>query len=375
MKPFALKNALEKLRETNPLVHCITNYVTVNDCANALLACGASPIMSDEPEDVEDITTICNALVLNIGTLNKHTIEGMHRAAARASALGHAIVLDPVGAGASKLRTNTAAELMQKYSVSVVRGNMSEIKALAAALDLNLESSAGCEAEQGVVQDASTAAEQCDAQSSAQGASDASSGAPSGGSTRGVDVAEEDIVRSDNLHASAQFACNFAREAGCVVAITGPVDIVANATAAYAVSNGSALCARITGAGCMLSCTTAAYVAANPDCVLEAVLAAVCAHGVCGDIAQARVRAAGCGTDDAGGGEVSGAKAGGASAGTASMNTAGAGTASMNAASAAGALNPDFAPGSGSFRTFFIDALYNLRDDVLENRARTEKII
>ena len=376
MEHFVLRKTLETLRQTNPLVHCITNYVTVNDCANALLACGASPIMSDEPEDVEDITTICNALVLNIGTLNKHSIEGMHRAASRASALGHAIVLDPVGAGASKLRTNTAAELMKKYSVSVVRGNMSEIKALAAALDLNLESSAGCEAEQGVAQDASTAAEQCDAQSSAQdGASDAAAGAPSGGSTRGVDVAEEDIVRSDNLHASAQFACNFAREAGCVVAITGPVDIVANAAAAYAVSNGSALCARITGAGCMLSCTTAAYVAANPDCVLEAVLAAVCAHGVCGDIAQARVRAAGCGTDDAGSGEVSGAKAGGGEVSGAKANTAGAGTASINAAGAAGALNPEFAPGSGSFRTYFIDALYNLRGDVLENRARTEKII
>ncbi len=355
MEHFVLRKTLETLRQTNPLVHCITNYVTVNDCANALLACGASPIMSDEPEDVEDITTICNALVLNIGTLNKHSIEGMHRAASRASALGHAIVLDPVGAGASKLRTNTAAELMKKYSVSVVRGNMSEIKALAAALDLNLESSAEC--------------------GSVQGASDAAAGAPSGGSTRGVDVAEEDIVRSDNLHASAQFACNFAREAGCVVAITGPVDIVANAAAAYAVSNGSALCARITGAGCMLSCTTAAYVAANPDCVLEAVLAAVCAHGVCGDIAQARVRAAGCGTDDAGGGEVSGAKAGGGEVSGAKANTAGAGTASINAAGAAGALNPEFAPGSGSFRTYFIDALYNLRGDVLENRARTEKII
>ena len=392
MKPFALKNALEKLRETNPLIHCITNYVTVNDCANALLACGASPIMSDEPEDVEDITTICNALVLNIGTLNKHSIEGMHRAAARASELNHAIVLDPVGAGASKLRTNTAAELMRKYSVSVVRGNMSEIKALAAALDLNLESSAGCEAEQGVAQDASTAAEHGsaqdastsaehgDAQSSAQGASDAAAGAPSGGSTRGVDVAEEDIVRSDNLRASAQFACNFAREAGCVVAITGPVDIVANAAAAYAVSNGSALCARITGAGCMLSCTTAAYVAAKPDCVLEAVLAAVCAHGVCGDIAQARVCAGGCDVGGAGGGEVSGAKAGGgevsgAKAGSGEVSGASAGTASMNAAGAAGALNPEFAPGSGSFRTYFIDALYNLRGDVLENRARTEKII
>ena len=85
------------MRNTTPLVHCITNYVTVNDCANALLACGGSPIMSDEPADVADITAICGGLVLNIGTLNARSIEAMHVAGARAAELGHAIVLDPVG--------------------------------------------------------------------------------------------------------------------------------------------------------------------------------------------------------------------------------------------------------------------------------------
>ena len=100
MEPFALKRALDNVRATTPLVHNITNYVTVNDCANALLAIGASPIMSDEPADVEDITSICGGLTLNIGTLNERSIRGMFAAGERASELGHPIVFDPVGAGA-----------------------------------------------------------------------------------------------------------------------------------------------------------------------------------------------------------------------------------------------------------------------------------
>ena len=117
MEAFALKKALDNVRATTPLVHNITNYVTVNDCANALLAIGASPIMSDEPADVEDIQTICGGLVLNIGTLNERTIAGMFAAGERAGALGHPIVLDPVGAGASALRTQTAGNLLDKLDM------------------------------------------------------------------------------------------------------------------------------------------------------------------------------------------------------------------------------------------------------------------
>ena len=130
MEAFALKKALDNVRAGSPLVHNITNYVTVNDCANALLAIGASPIMSDEPADVEDITSICGGLTLNIGTLNERSIEGMFAAGARASELGHPIVLDPVGAGASALRTRVAGDLLDKLAVSVIRGNMSEVKAV-----------------------------------------------------------------------------------------------------------------------------------------------------------------------------------------------------------------------------------------------------
>ena len=115
-----LKECLENVRKTVPLVHNITNYVTVNDVANVLLACGGSPIMSDEAEDVEDITSVCGGLNINIGTLHKTSIEGMFRAGKKANELGHPVLLDPVGAGASALRTNTALELMKELRLSEV---------------------------------------------------------------------------------------------------------------------------------------------------------------------------------------------------------------------------------------------------------------
>ena len=126
-----MREYLENVRNTVPLVHNITNYVTVNDVANVLLACGGSPIMSDEAEDVEDITSVCGGLNINIGTLHKTSIEGMFRAGKKANELGHPVLLDPVGAGASALRTNTALGLMKELKLSVIRGNISEIKTLA----------------------------------------------------------------------------------------------------------------------------------------------------------------------------------------------------------------------------------------------------
>ena len=122
---------LGNVRGRTPLVHNITNYVTVNDCANILLACGGSPIMSDDEGDVEDITSICGGLNINIGTLNRNTIPSMFLAGRRANALDHPVLLDPVGAGASKLRTETAAKLIDEVKFAVIRGNISEIKALA----------------------------------------------------------------------------------------------------------------------------------------------------------------------------------------------------------------------------------------------------
>ena len=119
---------MDRVRSSVPLVHNITNYVTVNDVANILLACGGSPIMSDEPEDVEDITAICGGLNINIGTLNQRSIEAMSRAGKKAASLGHVILLDPVGAGASALRTNTAVNLMKEIPFTVIQATSPKLK-------------------------------------------------------------------------------------------------------------------------------------------------------------------------------------------------------------------------------------------------------
>ncbi len=277
MDTAVLAEMLEQVRATTPLVHCITNYVTVNDCANALLACGGSPIMADEEEDAVAITGICGGLALNIGTLNKRTVATMHAAGKRAAELGHPILLDPVGAGASPLRTETAAALVDELPLAVVRGNMSEIKAIAG-----------------------TAA-----------------------STRGVDANPDDAVTEDNLAASAAFVRALAAKLGCVVAVTGAIDVVADAERAFAVRNGDAVMGKITGTGCMLSCVTAAYVTANPDRPLEAAVAAVAGWGLAGEVARSRM----------------------------------------------GALD-----GNGSFRTYLLDAAYNLDAAQLAAGARVEAI-
>lgn len=234
---------LERVKEKAPLVHCITNYVTVNDCANLLLACGASPIMADEPEEAEEITAICGGLTLNIGTLNRHTIPAMLAAGKRASLLGRPVVLDPVGAGASGLRTKTALRLLEEVRVSVIRGNASEIKTLASG----------------------------------------------SGTTRGVDADVADRVTEQTLDRTVAFAKALSAQTGAVIAVTGSIDVVADSHGAFCIYNGHPMMSTVTGTGCQLSAMTAAYVAANQERVLEAAAAAVCAMGVCGERAFDRL--------------------------------------------------------------------------------------
>ncbi len=238
-----LQEMLENVRAHTPLVHCITNYVTVNDCANILLACGGSPIMADDPEEAADITSICNALVVNIGTLNQHTIPSMFFAAQRANELNHPVVLDPVGAGASPLRTNTAHRLLDSVNFTVIRGNVSEIKALALG----------------------------------------------SASTKGVDADAADAIDESSIDTVAGFAKEFARRSGAVVAITGAIDVIADAEHVCLIRNGHPMMSKITGTGCMLTALTAAYAAANPKRVFDATVAAVCSMGLCGERAQARL--------------------------------------------------------------------------------------
>lgn len=235
---------LDNVRKNVPLVHNITNYVTVNDVANVLLACGGSPIMSDEPEDVEDITTICGGLNINIGTLNKSSIEGMYRAGKRANELGHVVLLDPVGAGASALRTNTAVGLMDEIRFTAIRGNISEIKTLALG----------------------------------------------SGTTKGVDADVADAVTEGSLDSAVKFAKDLASKTGSVIAITGAIDLVADADRCYVIRNGRPEMGRITGTGCQLSGMMTAFLVANPDAPLDAAAAAVCAMGLAGEIGWGRMQ-------------------------------------------------------------------------------------
>ena len=238
-----LGNCLDNVREKSPLIHNITNYVTVNDVANVLLACGGSPIMADELGEVEEITSICGGLNINIGTLNSRTIPGMFAAGKKANALSHPVVLDPVGAGASTLRTKTALDLLEQVHFAVIRGNISEIKTLA------------------------------------QGS----------GKTRGVDADLSDAVTEDNLEAAVAFAKEVAARFDSVVAITGAIDLVADKERCFVIRNGRPEMGKITGTGCQLSGLTAAFVTANPEHTLEAAAAAVVTMGLAGELAFQRL--------------------------------------------------------------------------------------
>lgn len=233
-----LGNCLENVRKNVPLVHNITNYVTVNDVANVLLACGGSPIMSDEPLDVEDITSICGGLNINIGTLNQSSIKGMFLAGKKANELNHPVLLDPVGAGASKLRTDTAVNLIKEIKFTVIRGNISEIKTLALG----------------------------------------------SGTTKGVDADVADAVTEENLDSAVKFVKDFAKKSGAIVAITGAIDLVSDADTCYVIRNGRPEMGKITGTGCQLSGLMTAYIVANPDNLLEAAAASVCVMGLAGEI-------------------------------------------------------------------------------------------
>ncbi len=270
-----MKRQFDLLRKTMPLIHNITNYVTVNDVANILLACGGSPIMSDEAEDVEDITSICNGLNINIGTLHKSSIEGMLRAGKKANDLHHPILLDPVGAGASKFRTETALRLMQELKLAVIRGNISEIKTLALG----------------------------------------------SGTTKGVDADVSDAVTEENLEQAIEFVKAFSKKTGTIIAVTGRIDLVTDGNRCYVIRNGRPEMGKITGTGCQLSGMMTAFITANPDEMLEAAAAAVCAMGLAGEIGWSRMQ-----TGD----------------------------------------------GNATYRNRIIDAIYNMTGDILEKGANYE---
>jgi hydroxyethylthiazole kinase len=231
---------LAALRERRPLVHQITNYVVMNETANATLALGALPVMAHAREEVEEMVALAGALVLNIGTLSPHWVEAMLLAGKAANERGIPVVLDPVGAGATRYRTETARRLLDEVKVTVLRGNQGEVATLV-----------GVEAE-----------------------------------VRGVESI--DVGGSP-----ADLANMAARNLGLIASVTGPVDHVSNGDRVLAVANGHELLAAVTGTGCMSSAITGCFLAVAPDRPLEAAAAALAAFGVAGEDAARDARGPG----------------------------------------------------------------------------------
>lgn len=232
-----MKNCLNNVRIKEPLVHCITNFVTVNDCANVVLACGGSPTMAHNEKETAEITSGCSSLVLNMGTVDN--LDAMINAGKKSNELSHPIVLDPVAVGASSFRKNAFDELQKNMHFSVIRGNASEIKFIATGV----------------------------------------------GSVSGVDAAKEDRISEKSASYFADMAKKLAEKLDCVISISGEIDIVASKDKAYLIKNGCAIMSRITGTGCMLTSMIGAFCGANPENILDATAAAVITMGVSGDLA------------------------------------------------------------------------------------------
>ena len=231
---------LRELRDRKPLVHQITNYVVMNETANATLALGALPVMAHASEEVEEMVRLAGALVINIGTLSRPWVEAMAAAGRAANAAGVPVVLDPVGAGATTFRTESAQRLLAEVDVAVLRGNAGEVATLV-----------GREAE-----------------------------------VRGVESIGAGADRAELARAAA-------RSLGVVASVTGAVDHVSDGDRVVAVKNGHELLAKVTGTGCMSSAITGCFLKAKRDAPLEAAAEALAAFGVAGEDAAQDARGPG----------------------------------------------------------------------------------
>lgn len=227
-----LQPALDRMREQRPLIHHITNFVVMNDCANMVLAAGASPVMAHAPEEVEELAAVSGALVLNIGTLTRPWVEAMVAAGKAANRAGVPVVFDPVGAGATRLRTEASRRILEEVQVAVVRANASEAAVLA-GLDARVK---GVDAEAG-----------------------------------------------DGLAAAEALA----RQYGVTAAVTGVEDFVADGRRTVGIKNGDAWMGRLTGTGCMASSVVGCFCAVEKD-PLHAAVMALGFYAVAGELAARR---------------------------------------------------------------------------------------
>ncbi len=237
---ISASDTLALLKNAAPLVHCISNQVAANDCANALLAIGASPIMADAPEEVAEVTAACRALALSLGTPSRSKADAMLLAGKQAFALDLPVVFDPVGVGMSDFRRNIAAQILSQVHPSILRCNASELWSLAMHTP----------------------------------------------SHSGVDASIDQYT----LPQTAQLAMQFAQTHCCIVAVSGATDLVTDGNALYRLCVGTPLMRKITGCGCMLTALTAAFAATVPQHLLEASIYAAGAMGLCGSAAAARMR-------------------------------------------------------------------------------------
>jgi len=230
---------VQKIRSEAPLIHNITNYVAMNTTANALLSIGASPVMAHAIEEVAEMVGIAQALVINIGTLSQPWIESMVKAARTAKEKKIPIVLDPVGAGATKFRTDTAHRLLVEASPAIIRGNASEIRALYHAE----------------------------------------------GATKGVDSAHSSDEAVDAAKALSQ-------QYNCVVSVSGEVDIIIENDQCIRIHNGHPMMPKVTGLGCTASALTGAFAAVNPSPIVTAAHA-MAVMGIAGEIAAKKAKGPG----------------------------------------------------------------------------------
>lgn len=230
---------IERIRQQSPLVHNITNYVVMNSTANALLALGAAPVMAHAPEEIEEIVAIASAVVINIGTLSAPWITAMAQAMAAARQRHLPVILDPVGAGASRLRTQTCLDLIRQTPPTIIRGNASEIRALRV----------------------------------------------SSATTRGVDS-------RDRAEAALEAGRELNLASGATVSISGPLDLIVRGSEVIEVANGHPLMPRVTGLGCAASALTGAFAAVNSDPLLAAAHA-MAVMGLCGELAAEESRGPG----------------------------------------------------------------------------------
>ena len=240
MERTELASCLGAVRERTPLVQCITNFVTVNDCANILLAAGGSPTMAHDIREVEEAVAGVQALVLNLGAIGD--VEAMLLAGKRANQLGIPVVLDPVAAGVTSLRREACRRPLAELRFTVIRGNASEIRALALGAE--------------------------------------------GGS--GVDVSAGDAVTEENLSRGVELCRRLAESTGAVTALSGQVDILSDGTQTVLIRGGVPTMSRVTGSGCMLTALLGAFCGANPERPLAAAAAAVAAMDLAGERAEAR---------------------------------------------------------------------------------------